>query len=1011
MSLSGSGHREYSWLPYCREGWEPGQTFLGVLPVGALAIRVLGPLELVVDGLPEIVRANQQRIVLECLALRANTVVSSDFLVEIVWGERPPAKPVPQLQVYIANLRRLLEPGRSKGAGAERLIGQPGGYILCATGDELDLLRFTDLVAAGEQAVADGNLGDGSEHLQSAIELFRGRVFPDLADIEALRPELNKLEARRLDVQQGFFEVELALGRHNGIIGDLEAVLAGEPYRERLWESYILGLYRSGRQADALAACRRAKRTFLDDLGIDLGPRLSSLEGLILQQDPSIAAHSLNGARRARVRLDNLPAAMTPMLGRAVELEALVRLFEETAPRLVTITGPGGIGKTRIALESATILGAQMPDGVCWVDLAPLTEPGQVPLAVASALGLEDLAGADPLKAAARFLRQRRLLMVMDNFEHLEDAWETLQELLTAASGLQLLVTSRRPLGLRAEYEFALAPLGLPRLDPPLPADAVRQTPAVVLFLARGQAVRSQLAVDEHNAGVVTRLCHRLDGLPLAIELAAAQLRNRSESELLTELEASIVDLPPAFRDLPERQRTLTATIDWSYRMLPESDAQLFDRLGVFAADPTVAAVRGVLGSSHAVDDRLAGLAGHSLLHLRNGAAGPTRVAMLQSIREYARDHLALRDASEVRRSHALYYLGVADQLAPLLWGPEQVGAYRQLQDETLEFRAALLWAAGPDGSLEVALRLVGRLWHFWELAEDVGEPCRIAKDVLSRAGSTLDPLLGPALSGTGTMCWVLGQNAEATAYHRRSLESFRRAGNGQGVAWATLCLSVQAYESGDTDEARRLIEDVLKAPDAAAYSRLAAQILREQLVFNGGDVEHAFDLSRDCVDFARELGDRWLKAIALVNLADCFEQASDAAAAEQVLYEAVTVGVDLGAQGNVVGFLESLAGVYVSKSLTEPAIRLLAAADAYRNDRGHPLTSAERPRVERFKSLAHTDAGPIRFALAWSEGHSLTLTQAVDHIIVPAMGAGPREAVSRSAASESQCPTVNAPW
>lgn len=975
-------------------------------------MRVLGPLELVVDGLPAIVKASQQRILLECLALRANTVLSNDFLVEVVWGERPPTKPVPQLQVYIANLRRLLDPGRSKGAGNDRLASRPGGYVLSATGDELDLLNFTELVAAGEEAVAAGNLEAGSERLQSAIGLFRGAVFPDLADIEALRPELNKLEARRLDAQQNFFDVELALGRHGSIVAELETALSSEPYRERLWESYILGLYRSGRQADALTACRRAKRTFLDDLGIDPGPRLRSMEGLILRQDSSIAAPSLNGGRRARVRLDNLPAAPTPLLGRAVELGALTSLLQDQVTRLITITGPGGTGKTRIALEAARIHGARMPDGLCWVDLAPLTEPSQVPAAVASALGIDDQAGADPLKASARFLRQRRVLMVLDNFEHLEDAWETPQGLLTAAPGLQLLTTSRRPLGLRAEYIFELEPLALPRLDPPLSVDALRRIPAILLLLARGKAVRRQLTVNAANAGVVTKLCHRLDGLPLAIELAAAQLRNRNESELLTELESSIVNLPPAFRDLPERQRTLTATINWSYRMLPEPEAQLFDRLGVFAADPTVAAVRGVLGSSDDVEDRLAGLARHSLLHLRNVPAGPKRVAMLQSIREYARDHLVQLGESPVRRSHALYYLGVAERLAPLLWGPGQADAYRQLQDDILELRAALLWAAGPDGSLEVALKLVGQLWHYWELTEDVAEPCRIAQDVLERAVGTPDLLLGPALSGTGTMCWVLGRNAEAAQYHRRSLDSFRQAGNGQGVAWATLCLAVQASESGDADQSRALLADVLNSPDAAAYSRVAAQIHLEQIVFNGGDVEHALDLSRDCVGIARELGDRWLKVIALVNLADCLEKTSDADAAEQVLYEAVIDGVELGAQGNVVGFLESLAGVYVRQGRIEPAIRLLGAADAYRNDRGHPLTSSEHQRIEGFTSRAQADAGPIRFGLAWTEGQTMTLTQSVEKIVIPAIGDWSRDVGGLATASENTPAIIDArPW
>lgn len=980
--------------------------------MSALAIRVLGPLELVVDGVPAIVKASQQRVVLECLALRANTVVSADSLVEIVWGEHPPAKPVPQLQVYIAHLRQQLDPGRSKGSAAERIASRPGGYLLTATGDELDVLQFTELLEVGEQAVAKGKLDEGSEYLQSAIALFRGPGFPDLIDIETLQPELSKLEARRLDAQQNYFDVELALGRHTSIIPELEAVLAREPYRERLWEAYVLGLYRAGRQAEALGACRHARRILLNDLGIDPGPRLSSLEELVLKQDRSIAAPPHSVGRRARERLDNLPAAPTPLVGRDRELETLAGIFGATGSRLVTVIGPGGTGKTRIALEAALIQGKRMQDGVCWIELAPLNEPSQVPTAVASALGIGDVAGNDPMRASKRFLRQRRLLIVMDNFEHLEDAWKTTQELLTASPGLLVLATSRRPLGLRAEYIFELEPLSLPRLDPPPPANVVRHNPAIMLFLARGRAARGELKIDDSNARVLARICHRLDGLPLAIELAAAQLRNRTEKELLTELEASIVDLPPAFRDLPERQRTLAATIAWSHRLLPESEAQLFDRLGVFAAEPTIAAVRGVIDPSAAVEERLAVLARHSLLRLRDVPGETTRVSMLQAIREDARERLIQHGDGPVRRSHALYYLGVAEQLGPRLWGSDQVNAFRQLHEDALELRAALLWAAGPDGSREVALRLVGQLWHYWELSEAVKEPCQIAQAVLSQSVDVPHALLGPALSGTATMLWILGQNAEAADYHRRSLESFKQAGNGQGVGWAMLCLSVQAAESGDTEAARALAADVMKYPEAAPRSRLAAEMVREVLTFYDGDVATALEMSRECVQAARALGDRWMRCIALVNHADCLEQTSDADAAEKVLYEAITVGIELGAQGHIAGFLESLAGVYVRQGRSEQGIRLLAATDAYRNDRGNPLNSSERERIERFRSQAYADAGPIRYGLAWSEGQSLTLSQAVEQIVVPAMPVLANVEAGAASAFDVAPNTVNAsPW
>ncbi|MFF2299802.1 BTAD domain-containing putative transcriptional regulator [Arthrobacter sp. NPDC058127] len=930
--------------------------------------------------------AGQQRIVLECLALRANTVVTSDYLVEALWADNPPAKPGPQLQVYVANLRRVLEPDRLKGETSKRLASRVGGYTLAANGEELDLLRFRELVAAGELAVQAGDLLKGADCLRQAVELYKGPIFPDLADIELFRPELDQLEETRLDVYQDLIEVELALGRHGALIGELQSLVAQQQYRESLWASLVLALYRSDRQADALAACRQARNVFTEELGIDPGPRLRELESAVLRQDASLTAPAIDGRRRIRPRLDNLPAELTPLVGREAELGELCSLFVADSCRLVTITGPGGTGKTRLALAAAGQLMMSEPDGACWVDLAPLTQTLQVPAAIAGALGLEDFGGADPLAVITRFLRSRRLLLILDNFEHLEEAWPVVLQLLTAAPELRILTTSRRPLGLRAEFEYELAPLALPPLDPPLLPHLLRDVPAVKLFLIRGQTVRPRFNLDSNNSAVVARLCRRLDGLPLAIELAAAQLRHRSETELLADLEASLAALPAAFRDLPDRQRTLTATIAWSYRLLGEAESQLFDQLGVFAADPTVAAVSCIHGSSldaKGVKGLLTALARHSLLRLYADPAGTLRVAMLQPIREYARDRIASRADSEiVRRRYAEYYLSLSEEFSPQLWGHDQIDAFRQLHADAPDLRGALLWAAGPDGSTELALRLVGQLWHYWELTEVLAEPCQIAQQLLAGASNAQPALKAPALSGTGTLCWLLGRNDQASELHRQARQEFRRAGNEEGVAWTTMCLAVQAAELNDTVTARRLAAEALSEPHASPRTRASASVVLERLAFYGGEHLRARDLARESVKSARLLGDRWLLAIALVNLADGTEQAGDHHGAEQLLHEAIGAAIELGAPGNIVGFLESLASVYVEQHRTELAIRILAVADAYRSDRGHPLNSSEHQRIESIITKARTEAGPISFALAWAAGQALTLTQIVNEVI-----------------------------
>lgn len=955
--------------------------------MSALWIRALGPLQVIVDGVQIPVSSRNLRVVLECLALRANSVVAADFLAEVIWDGHPPAHPGPQLQVYAANLRNMLEPNRPKGVGSHRLASKPGGYLLAVADDELDLLQFRAHLAAGERAVEAGELASGAVRLRQALELFECPVFPDLADIELLVPDLEEVEEARLYTYQDLFDVELALGRHANVVGELQRLVAQHPFRERLWASLVLALYRSDRQADALAACRAARKTFAAELGIDPGVRLRELEAQVLRQDPSLEPPIVEGRQRTRPRLNNLPAALTPMVGRDAELGEVCSLYRSEGCRLVTVTGAGGTGKTRLAMAAASRLGERMPDGAGWVNLSPLTQAEQVPGAITAALGLEAPAGEDPLKIASQFLQARSLLLVLDNFEHLENAWPVVLDLLTAAPELRVLTTSRRRLGLRPEYEFELAPLELPPLDPPLPLGQLQEVPAMKLLLNRGRVARPRFSVDPGNAAVLTRLCHRLDGLPLAIELAAAQLRQLTEHDLLADLEVSLAALPATFRDLPDRQRTLTATMEWSYLLLAEPERLLFVKLGVFANDPTreaIDAVRGPLPSGEpSTEEVLSALADHSLLRRYTDQAGRQRVSLLQSIREFARDRLALLPAEpEVRRRHAEHYVALAEAVCPLLWGQDQVDAFRTLHSDALDLRAALLWAAGPDGSTELGLRLVGQLWHYWELTGDFAEQQRAAVELVKEAPDAPPALRGPALSGAATLSWALGGYDQAADLHGLALRAFDETANASAIAWTTMCLAVQAAYLGDRAAAERLAAKALSSPSASHRTRLYARILLSRIAFHAGEHARAMELSQQCVDLSRPLGDRSLLGVVLTNLADCKEQAGSYDEAERLLLEAIDASLVLGAHGNLAAFLESLAGVYAGQKRLEFAIRLLAAADAYRRDHVRPLDVEEEMRVAALTARVRAEAGPIRFGLAWAGGRSLTIRQAVDEVL-----------------------------
>jgi tetratricopeptide (TPR) repeat protein len=504
----------------------------------------------------------------------------------------------------------------------------------------------------------------------------------------------------------------------------------------------------------------------------------------------------------------------------------------------------------------------------------------------------------------------------------------------------------------------------------------------------------------------------------LAIELAAAQLRHVSEHDLLADLEVSLAALRSNFRDLPDRQRTLTATMEWSYRLLADPERVLLCQLGVFANDPTVAAIDAVRGpvpsGAPSTEELLTALADHSLLRRYTDQAGRRRVSLLQSIREFARDRLALfPEEPEVRRRHAGHYVALAEAVSPLLWGRGQVDAFRTLRADALDLRAALLWAAEPGGSKNTALGLVGQLWHYWELTGDVAEQCGIALKLLDGTPNAPPALQAPALSGTATLCWMLGHTDQAFGLHQRALQAFRDAGNDQGVAWSTMCLSVQALQRDDAANAQQLATGVLSMPPATPRARVGALITLSILAFYAGDHARALELRHASVELARPLGDRWLLGIALTNFAESTQQAGDYGAAERLLIEAITAALELDAQGHVAAFLEHLAAVYVSQHRVERAIRLLAATDSYRADRGLPLYSAERQHLTSIFDRARNEAGPIRFRLAWESGRSLTLRQAFSEAVQGAhhTGSPPGAALGPTEPSTPESVVDPAPW
>jgi predicted ATPase/DNA-binding SARP family transcriptional activator len=648
--------------------------------------RILGPVQVVRGGREVALGGPRRRAVLALLLVAAGRVVPAERLAEEVWGGSPPPGAAGTLRAHVSRLRKLLRPDAA-------LLTQGGGYALAAEPGQLDADRFERLLGAGRDALDRGEAAAGASRFREALGLWRGRALADVTDVEPLARESARLEELRLVAVEGRIEADLALGLEAEVAGELEGLVAEHPVRERLWRLLVLALYRGGRQADALAAYRRARAILAEELGIEPGQELRQLEQAVLRQEVPAAA--------AGQPQHNLPVRLTSFVGRERELAAVGGLIGEA--RLVTLTGAGGAGKTRLAVESAAAAVERFGDGVWLAGLAGIADPQLVPSLVMEALGVRQ-SGNVPVMEALRYrLRSAELLLVLDNCEHLLGACAGLAvALLGSCPGLRVLATSREPLGVPGEAVYLVPPLAVP----PESADAqvLAGAAAVRLFLARAMSARADAGVEAVPVAVVARICRELDGLPLAIELAAARASVLSAEEIEAHLGDKFRFLAYRRPVADPRHQALTAAIGWSYELLSAEQRRAFRGLSVFAGGFGLAAVGAVCcgGDQAAALDLVDQLAGKSLV-VAEPAAGGTRYRLLETIRQYAAGRLAeAGEAEQARRRHAETFLRLAEEETELA----------VLLREQDNFRAALghTLAGGSQIGPRLA-RALGGLW------------------------------------------------------------------------------------------------------------------------------------------------------------------------------------------------------------------------------------------------------------------------------------------------------------
>jgi predicted ATPase/DNA-binding SARP family transcriptional activator len=930
--------------------------------------RVLGSLEVMAGGEALTLGTPRQRTLLGLLLIRAGQVVSCDRLVEDLWDGDPPGTARHTVQGYVHRLRRALGPD------GWRLQTRSPGYQLKISAGELDAQRFDDLAEQGRRALVRGEPAVAADLLAAALGLWRGPLLADL-DVAALEPERTRLEAVRLTALEDRIEADLARGRQTALVGELELLLAEHPFRERLWGQLMVALYRSGRQADALQAFHRARQVLDQELGIQPSRWLQRRQEQILLQDAALDAPEPMPPPRPR---HNLPAPRSSFVGRRHELAELQGLLRTR--RLVCVTGPPGSGKTRLAVEAATQLLEDFPHGAFVVPLAGIADPAQVPSAIATALGIPEVARRPVLTALGDHLRPRRLLLVLDNFEHLLPAAVTAATLLDAAPTLTVLATSRTPLRLSGEQEYPLAPLPLPLSDE-LAADPV-DNDAVALFADRAAAVEPRFVLGVDNATVIAEVVTRLDGLPLAIELAAAQLRLFPVQELRRRLSPAVPLLTGGPVDQAARQRTMRDAIAWSERLLGPAERALFRRLGIFQGGVTLEAAEAV-AAGPPVQDVMAGVATlveASLLGRPSGSE-EARFSMLETIREYALDQLrAAGEHDQIGARHAHFYADLVGRAEPELTGADQARWLQRLEAEHGNLQTALRWAR-QRGDTDLALVMTGRLWRFWQLRGHFADGRRWLEDVLADERAASVPR-AKALLGLAGLCYWQGDWGTAEAAYRQA----RELALGLDDWWLELealfgLAFTLACHRGDLEAAAPLEQQfqalIAQHPDplAVGFGLATSQMMR----LFAGDLEGSRAYGEQCLAGTRSLGVRWyesqiLRTLALTSLLQGrYEQAQDE------LRECLHIARELGDLVGVAMDLERMGQAMVGLGRPEPGVAVAGAAARLRESVAGGLSvEAFRWEIEHPRDAARRSLTDTQIETAWARGRTMSLEDAV---------------------------------
>jgi predicted ATPase/DNA-binding SARP family transcriptional activator/DNA-binding CsgD family transcriptional regulator len=943
-----------------------------------MLVRLLGRFEVSVGS--RIIREDEWRLkkaasLVKLLALATDHRLHREQVMDLLWPDFTPRAAANNLHQTLHVARRTLEPEVTT---HQHLTTRGESVALCPDGS-----LWVD-VRAFDEAAREARRARDIAAYRSALDLYAGDLLPEDRYEDWTDGRRQELRRTHLTLLFELAALHERRGEHGPAIEALLKLVAGEPTHEEAHAS-LMRLYAStGQRYQALRQYEQLRETLRRELGTEPDEAIRRAHQEIeAGRVPKGEPFSPPPAEPPDTSKHNLPGSLTSFIGREREKEEVRRLLGTA--RLLTLTGVGGAGKTRLAQEVARDLVQAYRDGVYLAELAPLADAALVTQAVAEALAVREQPDRSLTDTLVEVLREKELLLILDNCEHLVDAAAHLSEtLLRSCPHLKILATSREVLGTPGEVTWLTPSLSGPTKHHRPPIEELEGYESVRLFVERARYRNPTFVLTPQNAGAVAEICERLDGIPLAVELAAARV-GLSVDQIAGRLDDSLKLLTSGSRTVTPRQRTLRGTVDWSYELLDELERQLFGRLSVFAGGWTLEGAEAV-GAGGGIEqdnvlDLLSRLVDKSLVVAEATGDGGVRYRLLEPIRQYAQERLEEGVESDaVRRRHAAFSLALAEEAEPELQGSQQVAWLKRLETEHPNLRVALAWSL-DGGEPEMGLRLAGALWRFWDTHGHLSEGRRWLETALERCGAPPAPARTKALRGAGALAWTQGDLNRAEQCFEECLAVHRRRGDRRGLAASLNGLGNVVQHRGEYARAKALFEESLslcrELADGEGIGR--ALINLGSTAFYKDDYSRAASFWQESLALYRHIGDKDGIAISLHNLAEVAGMQGDYAWAAELGKESLVLFREMEDRWAILQTLVGLGRLAVARGYNERAARLLGAAESMREATGSALPPPIREAHDQNVATLRPALGEQTFTALWTQGSAMSFEEAVE--------------------------------